>query len=67
MATKHITCIDVPLEHRHETWLERKLYFIREGDEIRIETLNIKNGRVFTTARMSIDEFNELADKLLTP
>lgn len=64
MATKPVTCIDVPITHT-QTYLDHFMYFIREGDEIRIETVNHKNGKIFTKAVLTPAQFKKLTDAVL--
>jgi hypothetical protein len=63
MKRNEVICLDVSLQHKQQ-WLDPFLYFIREGDEIRLETLNKVNGRVFSVARMTVEEFDRLHKKL---
>jgi hypothetical protein len=58
------TCESVPLQHR-QTWLERELHFIREGNEVRLEVLNERNGRVFMQAKIDILEFERISKAML--
>lgn len=60
------TCVDMPLWHR-QTWLEKTMYFIREGDEIRVEILNSVSGRPFAIGKMTVTEFQRLSDEMLKP
>jgi hypothetical protein len=47
-------------------WCDDKIHFTREGDEILIEVYR-ESGYIFCRTRVTIDDFNKMADLLLTP
>jgi hypothetical protein len=46
-------------------WMDDTMHFMRRGDDIFIELIRA-NGNRFAITRISIDDFNELADLLVT-
>jgi hypothetical protein len=47
-------------------WLDDELHFVRDGDEIRVEIYRA-NGSLLGKTRTTIEDFNKMADILLTP
>jgi hypothetical protein len=65
MAKPVIVSLGLELEES-PSWLDGKLHFVRSGNDIHIELRRI-NGRSYLETSVSIEDFNEMVDLLLSP
>lgn len=64
MALSYEVCVKLPLKDAPQ-WLSH-LEFTRQGDEILIQIVKT-NDLPYGDTRISIEDFNQMADTLLTP